>query len=111
VEDVEADGKEVYTNVFQIQTLVSLAISFLPMCISSGVRMRYKLYEWDCDNGDMLYREYYESRKSALAALKEYIKDAKRDGWECEWIDANRVICSKCEEGECYQRELGVEPA
>jgi hypothetical protein len=71
----------------------------------------WKLYEWDCDNGDMLYREYHESRKNAIEALEEYIKDAKEDGWECEWIDADRVICNKCEEGECYQRELGVEPA
>jgi hypothetical protein len=70
------------------------------------------------DNGDMLHREYYDSEESTIRALEEYVEDAEKYGWECEWLglDGYRAVCSKCEEDEefgrvCYQRELGVEPA
>jgi hypothetical protein len=70
---------------------------------------RYRLYEWDTEFGDLLYSATYDSEDEALQALERYVSEAEHEGWDCQFIDSGRVICTLCEGEACYERELGVE--
>jgi len=77
--------------------------------VKTKPRYGWKLYEWDADFGDMLRRRYYSSRREARKALEELIKDAKAEGWECQWLVPDKALCGKCDEEGCYNREVGIE--
>lgn len=67
----------------------------------------YELYELDIDNGEVIYREYYDADE-ARRALEEYIREAEKEGWSCSQLPDGRYVCTKCDEEGCYNRELGV---
>jgi len=75
------------------------------------VTVKWRLYEWDMDFGDLLYTEEYDNEEEALRALEDYIVKASMRGWDCYYDGSGRYLCTKCveEEGFCYNRELGVE--
>jgi len=74
---------------------------------------KYRFYEWDMINGEMLYSEVFDTEDEALNALESTIKDAEKRGWDCYYDGSGRYICTKCEEEEgeeyCYESELGIE--
>lgn len=71
----------------------------------------WKIIEWDMDNGDVLSRVYYKTESDAIKALEEYVKEAEREGWSCDWMDVGTAVCSTLsEEGYPVNRELTVEP-
>jgi len=72
---------------------------------------RYRLIEWDMDNGEVLYREEFEAKdiEEALKYLESIVKDAEKEGWECEPTPNGDYICVKEKEGYPIQRQLLIE--
>lgn len=101
------------------------------MCLGSGSRgdvmVKYRIYEWewDCINGEYVYRDYYgeevevededELWEIVGRRLEEVVEEARENGWECEDDVEGSVICTKpCEDGEgedecIYQHQVGFD--
>jgi hypothetical protein len=71
--------------------------------------MRYRVYEWDMIEGELLTHREYDTEEEAIQALESIIRDAEKRDWDCWYDGSGRYICTKCEEGYCYERELGIE--
>lgn len=77
-------------------------------------KYRILLYEWDCDNGDMLWREEFvieakslnEAKEIAWREIESLVAGAERRGWERVNETDHSIILYKPEAGA---REVGFE--
>ena len=76
-------------------------------------KYRILLYEWDCVNGDMLYREeriieaknLEHAKKIAWRFIDDLIEGAEEEGWERISETDHSVVLSK----NGFENEVGFE--
>jgi len=77
-------------------------------------KYRILLYEWDCDNGDMLWREeitieaksFEEAKERAWREVELLVAGAEKEGWEKVTETDHSIVLSKPEVGT---HEVGFE--
>ena len=73
--------------------------------------VRYVLIEWDCDNGEVVSREYLDvsDAEEAFKVLESVVEDAEKNGWVCNETGNGDFICSKLIDGYAVTRQLLIE--